>query len=171
MIDSDDLLDIVNEKDEVIGADTKFNKFEKELISRNVVAFLKNPKGKYVVVRRAPTKKSFPNLLDISACGNVNKGETYQEAIKREIKEELGIECSVRLLTKIYNESCENGKKVKYFTAIFLGTTREKLRPNKEHEIQQSMNIDELGLKIKNNPELFTPFFVNDFREVESLLR
>ena len=59
MIDDNHLIDIVDQNDIIIGKDTKENKFKKELISRNVVAFIKNSKNKYIIVKRSSKKKNF----------------------------------------------------------------------------------------------------------------
>jgi len=165
-----ELLDIVDENDNVIGQETKQNKFEKELISRNVGIFVKDSNGKYIIVKRAPAKKSFPNRLDLAACGNVKAGENYQQAAEREIKEELGFSCGARFLKKIFNEHNENSKKVKYFTALFLGTCDENVRLNEELTHFEKMKLKELKEKTKKEPELFCPFFLKDFQAVKNIL-
>ena len=80
------MIDIVNKNDIVIGQDTKENKFQKELISRNVAIFIKDSQNQYIIAKRGPNKRSFPNRLDLAACGNVDAGETYEEAAVRELK-------------------------------------------------------------------------------------
>ena len=80
IINEDHLLDIVNKNDKVIGVTTKADKFKKELITRNVVAFIKDRNDKFIIVKRSPLKKVFPNLLDLAACGHVCRGESYLTA-------------------------------------------------------------------------------------------
>lgn len=53
--------------------------------------WLYNSRGEILVERRARTKDSYPNLLDISAAGHVDAGEMPEVAAYRELKEELGI--------------------------------------------------------------------------------
>lgn len=171
-IDEDHLVDIVDEDDNVIGAETKSVKYEKGLISRNVVAFLINAEGKYIVVRRAGTKKSFPNLLDISVCGNVDRGESYEDAIKREAKEELGVEIQeLKLLKKILHETQEKGKRLRYFTGIYSGLVMGKIKTDCE-EFSEVIFLapGELKQMVEFSPENFTPFFVNDYRSVKGFL-
>lgn len=166
----DDLVDIVDEKDRVVGQATKEEKFAKELISRNVVAFIKNKRGELIVVKRSPHKQSWPNRLDLATCGNVNVGETYHQAITREIKEEIGIDCPVKLYKKIYTEVTENNKQVKYFTAIFIGETAQ--RPKLSDELVELTYIKpgELGEKMGSDPDLFSPSFIREFKLVKAVL-
>jgi isopentenyldiphosphate isomerase len=169
MSDSE-ILDIVNEKDEIIGQDTKKNKFEKELISRNVAVFLRDSLGMFIIMKRSESKKSYPGRLDAAACGNVMAGESYEEAAKRELKEELNVECELRLLWKVYNEFNENGKLLRYHTAVFEGTWDGAISPNEETQGFQKMTLDELSAMVKKRPEMFTPGFVADFLQIEKLL-
>ncbi|MEO1287487.1 MAG: NUDIX domain-containing protein [Chloroflexota bacterium] len=43
-----------------------------------------------IIQKRAPSKKSFPNMLDVSAAGHYAAGETPREGM-RELQEELGL--------------------------------------------------------------------------------
>lgn len=171
VINEDHLQDIVDKNDVVIGTTSKMDKFEKELITRNVVAFITDQNNRFIIVKRSPKKKSFPNLLDLAACGHVDSGENYEDAIKREIMEELSIECSVDILRKIYHEHEENGKMVKYFTGLFLGKTDKEVKTNEEISLMPTLSFDELNEKINSEPEIFTPFFVDEFKMVSDLLK
>jgi ADP-ribose pyrophosphatase len=56
---------------------------------------------KFLIGRRAPSEKS-PGLWEFPG-GKLELGETLQECIKRELKEELGIEAEVGDLYLHYN--------------------------------------------------------------------
>jgi len=45
-----------------------------------------------LVQRRAASKRTWPNLLDISAAGHIDVGEDPQQAAIRETKEEIGFD-------------------------------------------------------------------------------
>jgi len=166
--DNQELLDIVDENDNVIGQDTKENKFSKGLISRTAVCFLKDGKNKLIIVKRSPTKKSFPNRYDLSVCGNVRSGETYEHAIKREINEELGIDCNVEVLEKIFNQFDENGKNLRYFTTVFLGSWNGDVHPNEESIELKRLGIKDIEEMVTKNKDQFTPGFVNDFTRLKT---
>jgi len=160
-------LDIVDEKDKVIGRDTKDNKFLKELISRNVAIFVLDDAGKLLIVKRSSQKKSFPNRYDLAACGNVKAGESYEGAAKRELKEELGIDCQLEFLDKIFNRFKENEREIKYFTGIFLGRFSGTVKLNDELVEPQKLTVLEIERMIDKDQNLFTPGFVNDFLRVK----
>ncbi|KKQ42612.1 MAG: Isopentenyl-diphosphate Delta-isomerase [Microgenomates group bacterium GW2011_GWC1_37_8] len=170
MSDSSELLDIVDKNDNVIGKDSKENKFKKEFITRNVAIFILDNDNKLLITKRSSKKISFPNRYDLAACGNVKSGETYHEAVKREVNEELGIDCKVELLNKIYNKFKENGKNIKYFTAIFLGKYSGKVILNDELVELKKLTLSQIDSLIKKNKNEFTPGFINDYRQVKDQL-
>ncbi|NQV77047.1 MAG: NUDIX domain-containing protein [Lutibacter sp.] len=90
----DELLDLVNEQDQVIGTIWRSKAYaENRLASvRAVWFFIKNQDNKFWIPRRQATKKVLPNCLDGSAVGLVSSGETYKQAMIREIAEELNVD-------------------------------------------------------------------------------
>ena len=51
-----------------------------------------NQKGEMLIQQRQPFKEGWPNLWDVSVGGGVQAGETTQQAARRELQEELGLE-------------------------------------------------------------------------------
>ena len=78
---------IVNDNDEIIGYKEK-SEVRKELM-RTVSLRVVNEYGETLLVQRASTKSREPNKWTIAVGGGVEPGETYEEAIIRETKEEL----------------------------------------------------------------------------------
>jgi len=86
-----EFIDIVNENDKIIGKATRKDAFEKGLMHRAAAVLIINNEGKILVQKRAATKKLSPGLFDASSAGGVHSGESYEEAAKRELQEDLGI--------------------------------------------------------------------------------
>ncbi len=86
----DELVDIVSEQDEVIGVINRSDLAEKPIYTRVVLAFIINHEGKHAILRRTADKLYSPLHLALVG-GGVQSGETYEQAAKREIAEEVGI--------------------------------------------------------------------------------
>ena len=50
-----------------------------------------NEKGEMLIQQRSKTKKSKPNMWDLTLGGCVQAGETSKQAVQRELLEELGV--------------------------------------------------------------------------------
>ena len=164
------LVDIVNERDEVIGSDLKSRKAELGFISRASAVFLHDSDGNIVVCKRAPHKKFSPNLYDLAAVGSVCAGETYEEAARRELLEEVGITCDLTLLDVHYQEAVEGGALMRHFCGIFLGRSDEEPRLNDELSSWKKLSFQQLVEDLLNEPDAYCPGLVNDFRHVEEKL-
>lgn len=98
----DELLDIVNEQDIVVVKKLRSQIYREGLVNFRVVnAFLVNSQQCLWIPRRTADKKIFPLCLDFSMGGHVESGESYDDALKRELAEELNMQvedASVRKL-------------------------------------------------------------------------
>lgn len=56
-----------------------------------VTALIFNSEGKLLIQQRQSTKEGWPDMWDFSAAGSAIKGENSQQAMIREVKEELGV--------------------------------------------------------------------------------
>lgn len=93
-----ELLDVLEEDGSLTGRkEDKDIIHEKGLWHREVAVLIRNEKGEYLIQKREATKKQAPNKWGMTA-GHVDAGENFQEAMVREIKEELGIEVPVEEL-------------------------------------------------------------------------
>lgn len=94
----EEILDIVNEKDEVIGTEKKeiANK-NPQLIHREVGVIIFDLDNKILLQKRSPKKSTNPGRWTVSSAGHVTSGETYEEAAYRELLEELGFDTKLRL--------------------------------------------------------------------------
>ncbi len=92
----DDLLPVVNDRDEVIGSAPRREVHLKCLLHRAVHAVVVDGKGNVLLQLRSMLKDSHPGWWDISMGGHVDVGETYEAALTRELREELGIDATGR---------------------------------------------------------------------------
>ncbi|MFE0705372.1 NUDIX domain-containing protein [Streptomyces sp. NPDC058872] len=88
---ADELLDVVDEDDRVVGRAPRGEVYARGLIHRCVFVRVRDARGRLFVHRRTPTKLLFPSLYDMFVGGVVGAGESYDAAALREAEEELGV--------------------------------------------------------------------------------
>lgn len=90
--DTDELLDLVDDRDRVIGQMPRSQIYQRGLNNFRVVnGFIINANGQLWIPRRTAGKQIFPLALDVSVGGHVASGENYEMAFERELEEELNI--------------------------------------------------------------------------------
>ncbi|MGP3984759.1 NUDIX hydrolase [Streptomyces sp. KR80] len=88
---AEELLDIVDEQDQVIGRARRGEAMARRLRHRCVFVRARDADGRTFVHRRTPQKLVFPSLYDMFVGGVVGAGESYEQAALREAEEELGV--------------------------------------------------------------------------------
>jgi len=91
MSSADEILDIVDEHDEVVGQARRGDAYAQGMRHRCTFIQVRDAQGRLFIHRRTPTKLVFPSLYDVFVGGVVGAGETYDEAALREAEEELGV--------------------------------------------------------------------------------
>lgn len=89
---SEEIFDIVNERDEVIGQLPRREVHRRGLMHRAVHVLIFNSKGQVFLQKRSKLKDTFPQRWDSSAAGHLNPGEEYDACAMREVQEELGFQ-------------------------------------------------------------------------------
>jgi isopentenyl-diphosphate Delta-isomerase len=87
-----EMLYVVDKEDNVLRSESRKIVHASSLWHRGVHIILKNSNGEILMQLRSPDKDKFPNRYDISVSEHVTFGESYDEAARRGLFEELGIE-------------------------------------------------------------------------------
>ncbi len=88
---AEELLDVVDAQDRVIGTATRGEVYRRGLTHRCVFILVRDPAGRIFTHRRTDTKLFAPGAYDCFVGGVVGAGETYASAAVREAEEELGV--------------------------------------------------------------------------------
>jgi isopentenyl-diphosphate delta-isomerase len=96
-LSEEEIFDVVNCSDEVIGRAPRAVVHANGLRHRSVHILVFNIAGELYIQRRSLDKDSAPGLWDTSAAGHVESGEGYIAAGGRELHEELGLDQNTAL--------------------------------------------------------------------------
>ena len=88
---SEEIFDVVNERDEVIGRETRSEVHRLGLLHRAIHVLVFDSRGQIFLQKRSLKKDRQPGLWDSSASGHLDSGEDYDAAAVREVREEIGL--------------------------------------------------------------------------------
>lgn len=88
---SDEIFDIVDDHDQVIGQCPRRMVHRDGHKHRAVHVFVFNSRGEIFLQKRSMTKDTSPGAWDSSASGHVDAGENYDICALRELREEIGL--------------------------------------------------------------------------------
>ena len=88
---SEEIFDVVNDRDEVIGCAPRSEVHRRKLNHRAVHVLVFNAAGELFLQKRSMSKDTFPGAWDSSASGHLDCGEDYDACAVREVREELGV--------------------------------------------------------------------------------
>ena len=88
---SEEIFDIVNERDEVIGQRPRREVHQLGLWHRAVHIFVFNARGEVFLQKRSMLKDTAKGKWDSSTSGHVDSGEDYDTSAVRELGEEIGL--------------------------------------------------------------------------------
>jgi isopentenyl-diphosphate delta-isomerase type 1 len=173
---SEELLQIVDRDGNPVGTALRSECHgNPQLIQAVVHLHLFDPAGRLYLQKRAAIKDRYPGCWDSSVGGHVAPGESPDQAIRRETREELGIDLSNQsgpaglhrlecLAPYIYSDEVETEYVIPY-RFVYSGP----LTPNPE-EVEEGafFEVEEISRRLQEQPDRFTPHFRMAF---EHLLR
>ncbi|MBV1850861.1 NUDIX hydrolase [Catellatospora tritici] len=144
---ADEILDIVDEHDQVVGQARRADAYARRLIHRCVFILATDADGRIFVHRRTAQKLVFPSCYDMFVGGVVGAGESYDEAARREAGEELGVVDLPRpeYLFKFLYETSEHA----WWSAVYRVTVPGPVDPQVEEVAWHAfLTRDELDARL-----------------------
>ncbi len=116
-----EIVDIINDKDEVVGQAVKEELYQKMLPHRIVEVLISNDKGELALQLRSRNKEGYPLYWAPTASGHMHAGEGYEAAALRELEEEAGVSAKLEFIRKDLFEGkvFRNNKPIKKMLAWF----------------------------------------------------
>lgn len=156
----EELLDLVDENDDVVGKTTKSEAHAKGLIHRIAVVYVFDNDGKLLVQLRKKDGK-----LDHSAAGHLKAGEDYLTGAIRELREELGIKrTDFEHLGNMLSDECVDpdgpNKVIHHFSLFETDLGRDTIVPSPEEVAEMTpMTLEEIAEDMRKNPDRFATGF------------
>ncbi len=162
---SGEFIALVNESDEIVGADTKLRIHENGLLHREAAVILLNGKREMLLQKRMDD-----GTYTLSAGGHFLLGETYPQAAIRETKEEIGVilaEADLEKLAKIRMDFFKWTYRNNSFLEIFASRKNFRLSDfridRNDVESVEYMAVKEVKKLMEKKPELFGESFKKAF--------
>lgn len=170
-----ELVDIVDENNQLTGQiEERWEAYNKGLWRRTVSCWIMNEKGEVLLQKRTANKIRNPNKW-AKTGGQVDSGESVEEAIFREVKEEIGMEIPKEQIKVIdIHKSNDKNKRFAYNFIFVVNYKIEDYVLQKEEVAEvKYFTIEELEKAKKNNDINYT--FCNwneeDFEREINLLK
>jgi isopentenyldiphosphate isomerase len=155
----EEYFDIVDESCNIIGKATRRECHSNRLLAHCVVHVLVfNNKGELYLQKRSINKDIQPGKWDTSVGGHLNLGESFDQAVYRELKEELGINTPVKHLYNYWMHSPVETEYVSTYTCVYDG---DIVFDPYEIDDGRFWSIDEIEKSL--GTEVFTPNFEQEF--------
>lgn len=155
----DELFDIIDEQDQVIGSEMRSKVHQLGLWHRGAHVLLFTRDDKLIVQQRAKNKSQSPLAFDCSVSEHVLAGETYFDAAIRGLEEELGItDITIQPLIKFKMNYGPNDNEI---SVIFRGISNPDLVLFDPDEIEKVDYFDKQELEqfMLDRPDIFSRWF------------
>lgn len=133
----EEMLEIVDENDAVIGQASRSQVHREGLLHREANILFITPDGKLIFQKRSKDKETYPDKLTCAVGGHVEPGTTYEQTAIKECAEETGLEIRPDELIHLgifrkrsfdVSTGLTNNVFRAYYTYLFTGTLSD-LRP------------------------------------------
>lgn len=158
---TEEMLDFFDRNRKLVLTAPKSTKYKENsnLYIKGVYIFIVNNK-KEILIQRKKEDHAKLNRWEIPS-GHVRSGESYEEAAKRELKEETGI-----MVTLVHIKTIKI-ERPREFDAFYIGYSNLLPDPkdNPEVDVFEFISFDNLINEIKNNVRVFAPQLIKFLKD------
>ncbi len=159
---SEEMFPIVDEEGNIMGAATRGECHNGSKLLHPVVHLhVFNSKGELFLQKRPAWKDIQPGKWDTSVGGHMDLNENVETALRREAREELGIEDFIPEQLRHYVFESDREKELVFsYRTVYDG----EINPSTELDGGRFWTMDEIRKEM--GKDVFTPNFENEFRNV-----
>ncbi len=162
---------LVNDNNEVLGTTPKATVHTKNTpLHRAFSSFIFNPKGQILLSQRSSLKKAWPLVWTNSCCGHPSLNEKNSDAVKRRVKQELGLEIDevFEIIPNYRYRASREDIMENEICPVFIAFTNNQPVLNKEEVGSiKWMLWSEFVMEIQNNPNNWSPWCVEEVSLLE----
>ena len=152
---------LVDLNDHQIGTMDKLEAHRKGILHRAFSVLLFDQSGKLLLQKRSQGKYHSSGLWTNTCCSHPLPGESLEDATRRRLKEEMGIDLQPSFsFTFVYRAQLDNGLTEHELDHVFIGVFNGSPEINKK-EVEDWKYVDLQWLKadMEKNPDLYTAWF------------
>lgn len=153
------VIEVVDENDQPIGALPKEEVWAKGLLHRIVRIMVEDDRGRILLQKRSAHMDTFPNCWDHSAAGHVDPGETYEQAAVCETAEEIGLEnIELKHIGTWRSHDTVDGRILNRINKLYRAKVKSPKLVLQESEVTdvEWFTPDEIRQLVKNHPDQVT---------------
>src|SRR5215469_14055403 len=155
-----ELVVLVDDNNEEIGTMPKLEAHNADTpLHRAFSCYVFNKDGKFLLTQRALSKKVFPGMWTNSCCGHPGQGEKTEDAIKRRLEFELGLEpVSLKVVLPNFRyRAVMDGIVENEICPVYIATVSKEPKPNPaEVEAYEWVEWKTFMKRIKKTPKKYS---------------
>ena len=161
---STEIVDIVDEKNNVVGSADVSTAHDKKLMHRVVGVFVFDIHGDVYL-----QKGNKYGRLDLSVGGHVQQGETNEKAAQREMLEEIGLIAPLQHVSVFLPKEA----RLNHYWAVFMTVAPNDWQFKATEEVSSLEKISMAKIKemMRTEPDSFTHGFMNTMNELIKVKR
>lgn len=142
------------------------------LLHRAFSIFLFSPAGKVLLHRRSDSKPLWPGYWTNSCCSHPREGESYEQATRRRLQEELGLEAALQRLYRFeyqawYGDVGAEHELCTVYIGCVAGSATVSCNPQ-EIAAWGWFGMEEVDELIAADSSRFTPWFLLEWARLRS---
>ncbi len=158
---SPELFDVVDDQDRVLRQMERAEVHRQRLFHRAVHVLVFDSRSQVYLQRRSQLKDTYPGRWTTSCSGHVDAGENYDEAVRRELGEELGLHLPPKVTPARFTKHPPNRATGYEFIWIYSLVTDAPLTPDAAEVAEgRWVTPPELDDMMAREPKTFTPSFL-----------
>jgi len=171
MPEAEDQLIVVNERNEILGSDSKSRCHAgRGVLHRGFSVYIFDRAGRLLIQQRSEQKPLWPLYWSNSCCSHPRWGEEEDHAAHRRVREELGLEAPLRLVSSFrYHADFESVGSEHEICSVYIGVADGTVVANPQEVADwRFIGCEQLDSELSNNAGVYTPWFQRGWRGLRS---